>query len=187
MFSTNIRAQKYGPWDIYIGPRAGVVMNEFTTCDGDPKIGLLAGFNAEVFFSRHVALMMGVNYTNQGCNDVTYRYTKYDYDLHYINTEFLFRYYPGYRFCVFAGLDFGRVVKPRIISQQGAESSINSYLHKGTVALPVGMAVNFKNIELNVSYRYQLNKIARSSFDNYLGDARNQSLSASIFYKIRLF
>ena len=188
MFGTNIRAQKYGPWDMYIGPRAGVVVNNFTTCDGgDYNIGALAGFNAEVFFTKHISLNMGFNYTRQGYKNLEHYYTSYDYNLDYVNTEFLFRYYPGYRFCVFTGLDFGRLVRSRIVLENGSERSINSYLHRGTVAIPVGMAVNFKNIDLNVAYRYQLNKLGRASFNKYIGDAHNQSLTASIFYKIRLF
>ena len=193
MFAVNVKAQKYGPWDMFVGPRAGVVLNNFTSVDGDMETGLLLGVNAEVFFTSNISLNMGVSFTHQGCNDVQYgniapdetpRY--YDYDLDYINTEFTVRYYPVSRFSVFTGIDFGRVVNPKIHGERG-NRDISDYLHKGTVAFPVGMAVNYKNVELNVAYRYQVNKIGRGSFNNFIGDARNQSLMISMMYKIQLF
>ena len=186
-FSLNTVAQKYGPWDMFVGPRAGVIANNFTTVNGDVEIGSLFGVNAEVFFSEKVSLNMGVNFTHQGSNDVNKENTGvYDYDLEYINTEFTCRYYPISRFCIFAGIDLGRVVKSRIDGKEGRRK-ITDYIHKGSLCFPVGAAVNYKNVELDLAYRYQVNKIARSTFNKYLGDARNSSLSLSLIYKVQLF
>lgn len=187
MFAVNVRAQKHGPWDIYVGPRAGVVLNDLTSVDGDMEVGMLLGVNAEVFFSEKFSLNMGFNYTHQGGNDVVSKNNgKYDYDLNYINTEFTFRYYPVDRFCMFGGLDLGRIVKSRI---EGAEGrfGLKDYMHKGSLSFPVGVAVNYKRCELGVSYRFQVNRIARHTFADYLGSARNSSIAVSFVYRTRVF
>ncbi len=187
IFAVNVKAQKHGPWDIYIGPRIGVIMNDFTDVEGSMETGMLLGVNAEVFFSNTISLNMGFNYTHQGGNNVKKGDTGiYDYDLDYINTEFALRYYPVDRFCVFAGVNLGRVVKSRIDGKEG-RYGLKDYMHKGSVAFPVGLAANFKNCELGVSYSYQINKIARGSFADYLGDARNKSLVASFVYRFQIF
>ena len=186
-FSLNTLAQKYGPWDMFIGPRAGVIVNNFTTLNGDAETGSLFGVSAEVFFTEKVALNMGVNFTHQGSNGVNRTDTGvHDYDLEYINTEFTCRYYPMSRFCIFAGLDLGRVVKSRIDGKEGRRK-LTDCIHKGSLCFPVGVAANYKNFELDLAYRYQINKIARSSFSEYLGDARNSSLSLSLVYKVQIF
>ena len=186
-FSLNTVAQKYGPWDMFVGPRAGIIANKITSVNGDVETGMLFGVNAEVFFSGKVSLNMGVNFTHQGGNNVNKENTGvYDYDLEYINTEFTCRYYPMSRFCFFTGIDLGRVVKSRIEGKEGRRK-LTDFLHKGSVCFPVGVAANYKNVELNLAYRYQVNKIARSSFTEYLGDARNSSLSLSIIYKVQIF
>lgn len=190
LLSANVNAEdkKYGPWDIFIGPRVGIIFNDFTSVDGEIEKGILMGLNAEVFFTDKVALNMGLNYTHQGCNEIHYSETgKHDYDLDYINTEFTLRFYPVNRFCVFGGLDLGRVVKSRINGQDGRKK-LKNHVHKGSVTFPVGAAVNYKNVELNVAYRYQINKIARGQLADFaLGDARNSSLSLSLVYKFQIF
>lgn len=187
LFSINLSAQKHGPWDVFVGPRAGVILNSFTSVDGSMEAGMLLGVNAEVFFSKKISLNMGINYTHQGYNDVQHGNTGvYDYDLNYINTEFTFRYYPVDRFCMFAGLDLGRIVKSRIEGEEG-RYGLKDFMHKGAVSFPVGVAVNYKRCELDVAYRYQINKIARSSFSDYLGDARNSSIIVSFVYRTQIF
>ena len=187
MIAANVRAQKHGPWDIFVGPRVGFVLNDFTSVNGEFRPGMLVGVNAEVFFSKRISLNMGFNYAQQGCNNVQRpNLEEYDYDLAYINTEFTFRYYPVHRFCFFGGLNLGRVVTSRIKGPDG-KYGLKDYMHRGSVSLPIGMAVNYKRCELGVSYSYQINKIARSSFSDYMGDARNTTIMASFVYRTQLF
>ena len=188
MLTTKADAQKNGAWDIYIGPRVGMVFNDFTKVDGKMETGILLGLTSEVFFTSRTALGLGLNFTHQGCNDVTYRNTSdVDYDLDYVNTEFTYRYYPVDRFCVYAGFDLVRLVRSRYHTPKG-KFSLKNHLHRGTVAFPVGFAANYKNCEVNVAYRYQLTRLARKRFaDEALGSARNSAFTLSFIYKIQLF
>ena len=41
MIAANVRAQKHGPWDIFVGPRVGFVLNDFTSVNGEFRPGML--------------------------------------------------------------------------------------------------------------------------------------------------
>lgn len=190
-------------WDIYVAPQLGIGISALPGGGGIPEVGITGGGFVEVFVRKNLAIDVGLNFSHQGGNNVAYDATvtdadgnsiaqgqKYDYNLNYINTDYLCRWYPwSYKtLSVYTGLHLARLVHAKSKLHDGAITNIRRELHKGDVAIPVGISYEWKQWQLDGRFFYSLRHIARTDKAKMvLGNATNTMLSVTVAYKIQVF
>lgn len=192
---------KHDVWDLYVGPRIGPAVSTLSSIGGTPKIGATGGGFFEVFFLENMSIEMGINYSWQGVNNVEYTLKtqnadgttttekrEYDYSLHYINTDYLCRWYPkaSIPLSVYAGLHLARLFNAKAKYQHN--TNIRDDLHRGDVAIPVGVSYEWGQWQADVRYHQSLRHIGRTArAKSLLDNANNQMLSLTVAYKIQLW
>ena len=95
-------------WDIYAAPKVGLNLSNLSGIDGKMKVGAVAGAYIEVFFTNNIAIDAELLYSHQGSsgiyrninttddygNPVVQEYGPYNFNLHYLNINYLVRWYP---------------------------------------------------------------------------------------------
>lgn len=191
----------HDPWDLYVGPRLGLDVSTLTNTGGRPVIGFTGGAFFEVFILKNLSIDMGLNYSRQGVDNVKYnittnyadgtsetRHYKYDYALHYINTDYLLRWYPiaSKPLSVYSGLHLARLFSAKAKSNHS--NNIRDDLHKGDVSLPLGVSYEWGQWQADARYNLSVRHIGRSArAKQLLDDASNSMISFTVAYKILLW
>ncbi|WP_234396386.1 PorT family protein [Prevotella dentasini] len=91
-------------WDLYVGARLGLNASNLPGLNGNMKTGITGGVFMEVFVFPNLAADIEVEYSHQGSGnvyhtvatdaDAVFRSGPYDYNIKYINTNYLARWYP---------------------------------------------------------------------------------------------
>ena len=191
----------HDPWDLYVGPRLGLDVATLTSTGGTPTIGITGGGFFEIFILKNLSIEMGINYTHQGVNNVSYtktttledgsqeqHSTDHDYSLHYINTDYLCRWYPKAELplSVYTGLHLARIIKA--IGKSTEKTNIRDHLHRGDIAFPVGVSYEWGQWQADVRYLQSVRHIGRTATaKRNLDNANNCVLELTVAYKILLW
>ena len=95
-------------WDIYAAPKVGLNLSNLLGVDNNFKLGAVAGAYVEVFVAKNLAIDVEMQYSHQGGsgiyrninatddygNPIIQKYGPYNVNLHYINTNYIVRWYP---------------------------------------------------------------------------------------------
>lgn len=195
-------------WEGYVGPKLGIGVSSMPGAGGAPEPGAIAGGFFEVFFAKNLSFMFELDFQHQGGNNIHYAALqdvhdaegnvtgqvvnsgKYNYNLNYINTSYLLRWYPWpYRpISVYTGLQLARLISAHSHLKGGDDSDIKDELFKGEFDIPVGASYEWKQWQFDVRYFISPRKLSRTHrAKQILGNARNQMLSFSVAYRIQIF
>lgn len=192
-------------WDGFVTPKVGIVASKMPGMSGQPKIGITFGAALEVFVLKNLAVDVDLNYSRQGATnshfvervyypdllEYAYEGGSYTYNLDYINTDYLVRWYPiaDQPLSFYSGIHLSRLIGAHSkMKDSESSSSIRSELHSGDVAIPVGATYEFGQWTVDGRFYYSPWHIAKSyRAKQILGNATNAAISVTIGYKIQMW
>lgn len=189
----------FDPWDLYVGPKAGIAYSNLSSLGGDAKIGLNAGVFVESHITERFAICFDMMYARVGSDNVYHNNIipnedgslpstgPYYYKFDFLNTQYKLRYYVMKNLNVFTGLHLSRVVKAKSIVND-VESKIKKDIRSGDLLIPFGAEFSFKNLAIEATYYLPLRKLAKSDRAmNLLGNAKQNLITVTLAYKIQMF
>ncbi|GAB6982491.1 outer membrane beta-barrel protein [Prevotella dentasini] len=187
-------------WDLYVGARLGLNASNLPGLNGNMKTGITGGVFMEVFVFPNLAADIEVEYSHQGSGnvyhtvatdaDAVFRSGPYDYNIKYINTNYLARWYPwaDKPWSFYTGLHMARAISMHTHLKGGEKKDITDKIHRGDLAIPVGASFEWKQWQLDMRYNISFRRLADDSdAKRLLGAARNSMLQLTIGYKIQMW
>jgi len=170
---------------ITLKPMVGMTIANLTDLNGDAKIGLAAGVEAEFGVAEKFGITAGALYSMQGtkCDfseegvNVTYKVK-----LEYINIPILANYYIVPGLAIKAGIQPGFNVKAKAKATAAGNSAETDIDGVKTVdfSIPVGLSYEYQGFVLDARYNWGLTKVWDGS------DAKNSVFMISLGYKFAL-
>ncbi len=166
-------------WDIYAAPKVGLNLSNLSGIDGKMKVGAVAGAYIEVFFTNNLAIDAELLYSHQGSsgvyrninttddygNPVVQEYGPYNFNLHYLNMNYLVRWYPW----------------------NGEDINLKNSIYRGDVSIPIGVSYEWKQWQIEARYNLYFRKLARDTeAKDLLKNARNSMLEVTLGYRIQV-
>lgn len=190
-------------WDVYAAPKAGLNLSNLPGIDGKVKLGVTGGAYLEVFLAKNLALDVEMQYSRQGSsgvcrnltttdaagNTVTEEHGPYDFKLDYISTNYLVRWYPwaDLSWSFTTGIHAGYVISAHAKLKHGTDKNLKDDIHKGDIAIPLGISYEWKQWQLEARYNVFFRKLARSSeAKELMRNARNNMLEVTLGYRIQV-
>ena len=212
-----LREEAYDLWDLLIGGKVGASVSTLTKTGGDIKIWPTVGIYTEVFVNPHFSMTFEASYNRKGANNVIVdewkipeetrkRYAEegieilagpnhpYTYNLDYISSTYLLKYYlkqdvdVPVQLAFYTGLSFGTLVGAKS-KVDDISTNIKKHLHGGDFSIPLGVEVLLgRNLTIDGRWNWAPRRVAKSEMaDILLGPARNQFFSLTLGYKILVF
>lgn len=212
-----LKEEAYDLWDLLIGGKVGASASTLTKTGGDVKIWPTASIYTEVFVNPHFSMTFEAGYSRKGANNVIVdewklteearqRYAEqgtevllgpahpYTYNLDYMTTSYLLKYYikqdvdVPVQLAFYTGLSFGTLVNAKA-KVDDISRDIKKHLHGGDFSVPLGVEVLFgRNLTIDGRWNWSPRRIADSEMaETLLGPARNQHFSLTLGYKFLVF
>jgi len=171
--------------EVTLKPMVGMTIANITKVNGDAKIGLAAGVEAEYGLSNNFGITGGVVYSMQGSKwDSEILGVKYSYkdNLDYINIPILANYYIVPGLAIKAGIQPAFNVRAKEKAEYGSSSSEGDLngIKSFDFSIPVGLSYEYCDFVLDARYQWGLTKIADES------DSKNSVFMISLGYKFAL-
>ncbi|BBA28978.1 outer membrane beta-barrel protein [Prevotella melaninogenica] len=190
-------------WDIYAAPKVGLNLSNVLGLDNSVKPGLVAGAYVEVFVAKNIAIDVEMQYSHQGGssiyrninttddygNPIIQKYGPYNVNLHYINTNYIVRWYPwaDLPWSFTTGVHAGYVISAHAKEKNGEDINLKNHIHSGDVALPLGVSYEWKQWQIEARYNLYFRKLARDTeAKDLLKNARNSMLEVTLGYRIQV-
>ena len=190
-------------WDIYAAPKVGLNLSNVLGLDCNMKPGLVAGGYIEVFVAKNIAIDVEMEYSQQGAsgiyrnisttddygNPIIQKYGPCNFNLHYINTNYLVRWYPwaDLSWSFTTGIHTGYVISAHAKKKHGEDINLKDHIYKGDVAIPLGISYEWKQWQLEARYNVFFRKLARSNeAKELMRNARNNMLEVTLGYRIQV-
>ena len=190
-------------WDIYAAPKVGLNLSNVLGLDCNMKPGLVAGGYIEVFVAKNIAIDVEMEYSQQGAsgiyrnisttddygNPIIQKYGPCNLNLHYINTNYLVRWYPwaDLSWSFTTGIHTGYVISAHAKKKHGEDINLKDHIYKGDVAIPLGISDEWKRWQLEARYNVFFRKLARSNeAKELMRNARNNMLEVTLGYRIQV-
>lgn len=159
-------------------PMVGMTIANLTDADGDAKIGLAAGVEAEYGVSDKFGVTFGAIYSMQG-SKVSEDGLTLKANLEYINIPILANYYVAPGFAIKAGIQPGFNTKGKYKIEGGGDSYETDIdgLKSVDFSIPVGLSYEFSSFVIDARYNWGLTKVADD------GDSKNSVFMISVGYK----
>lgn len=167
-------------------PKVGLSIASLTKCDGaDPRLGVVAGVEAEYQATDIFSISAGVLYAMQGNKyDVTVlgQTTTTTQQLDYVNVPILANVYVVKGLAVKLGIQPAFNVSDKIKVKSGDKSATaNASTAKSfDFSIPVGLSYEYSNVVLDARYNFGCTKV----FDG--GDSANSVFNITLGYKFEL-
>lgn len=181
------------PWDIYVIPHAGVAYSKLNSNEDSWKLGVTGGAGLEVYLLKNVSVNVDIAYAHEGTKEAYHTIDgvesgPYDYRFDYINVDYLIRWYPVRYFSIFTGVMAGSLVNAKS-EIDGISTDIKDELHKGTVCIPAGIGLHYKNWTLDGKFYFPINKLPKTEKAKTIlnSNSREVCLTVTLGYKIQLF
>lgn len=209
--STTVQAQSkeepYDLWDLLLGVKAGVSVSTLTKVNGDYKFCPTANIYTEVFVNPHFSMTFEAGYSRKGINNVIvtenqiYRIAEdmrdqyyygpnhpYTYNLDYINTGYLLKYYFNQHIGIYSGICFSTMVNAKS-TVADVNWNIKKHLHSSDYNIPIGAEIVLgKNFMIDGRWNWSPRKVTNSNHAfMLLGKAHNQTFTLTVGYKTLLF
>ena len=190
-------------WDIYAAPKVGLNLSNVLGLDNSMKPGLVAGAYVEVFVAKNIALDVEMQYSQQGAsgiyrnisttddygNPIIQKYGPYNVNLHYINTNYIVRWYPwaDLSWSFTTGIHTGYVISAHAKKKNGEDFNLKDYIYKGDVALPLGVSYEWKQWQIEARYNLYFRRLAKdAAAKDLLKNARNSMFEVTLGYRIQV-
>lgn len=190
-------------WDLYAAPKVGLNLSNLIGVDNNFKLGAVAGAYVEVFVAKNLAIDVEMQYSHQGGsgiyrninttddyrNPIIQKYGPYNVNLHYINTNYIVRWYPwaDLPWSFTTGVHTGYVISAHAKEKNGKNINLKDHIYKGDVAIPIGVSYEWKQWQVEARYNLYFRKLARDNKGrNLLRNARNSMLEVTLGYRIQV-
>ena len=178
------------PAQFSIRPSAGINIATYggeDTDDVDPKVGMIAGVEAELGLTSNFGLSLGLNYAQFGCSSKMAEdgvRLAVDVKTNYLTMPVLANIYICKGLALKAGIQAGYYTNGEISAKTSGFKvgvDIDDYVEKLDFGIPVGLSYEFKGLTVDARYYYGLNK----AFDeDLIGKVYNRGLSITLGYRI---
>ena len=178
------------PAQFSIRPSAGINIATYggeDIDDVDPRVGMIAGVEAELGLTYNFGLSLGLNYAQfGGSRKMAEDGAKYSLDVktNYITMPVLANIYLCKGLALKAGIQAGYYLNGDASVSAGNSSGritiaakLDDYAEKIAFGIPVGLSYEFKGLTVDARYYYGLNK----AFDEYLYKAYDEYLSGKVY------
>lgn len=167
---------------VTLKPMVGMTIANITDGDGDSKIGLAAGAEAEFGVADKFGITVGAIYSMQGTKGTEAGSTvKLNFD--YINIPILANYYLAQGFAIKAGIQPGFKVSSKA-KAEGVEINFDK-LGMGDIksvdfSIPLGFSYEYEGFVFDARYNWGLSKILDGA------DSKNSVFMLTLGYKFGL-
>jgi len=171
--------------EVTLKPMVGMTIANVTNADGDSKIGLAAGVEAEFGIADKFSVTAGALYSMQG--------TKYSsngesvkFNSEYINIPILANYYLAPGFAIKAGIQpaFKTNAKFKANGVEVDSDKMGLDVESFDFSIPVGLSYEYANFVLDARYNWGLTKVWKA--DNGDDKSKNSVFMISLGYKFAL-
>lgn len=182
-------------WDIYIEPKIGLNVSQAIGVQNRPKLGINAGINTEVFFTKNLAFDIEIQYSYQGLsglynqNNTPKTDGPYNLNIHYLNTNYLMRWYPwaDLPWSFTTGLHTGYIISAKAKNENGESLNIRNNIYKSDIALPIGISYEWKQWQVEARYNLSFRKLSENYKEkDLLRKANNSMLEVTLGYRIQV-
>ncbi|WP_456103867.1 porin family protein [Prevotella sp.] len=182
-------------WDIYIEPKIGFNVSQAIGVQNRPKLGINAGINTEVFFTKKLAFDIELQYSYQGLSGLHNQNNNlktdgpYNLNIHYLNTNYLMRWYPwaDLPWSFTTGLHTGYLISAKAKNENGESLNIRNNIYKSDIALPIGISYEWKQWQVEARYNLSFKKLSKNSEEkDLLRNAHNSMLEVTLGYRIQI-
>ena len=182
-------------WDIYTEPKIGINVSQAIGVRNNPKLGINAGISIEVFLSKNFAFGIETQYNYQGLSGLYNQNNNlttdgpYNLNLHYINTNYLVRWYPwtDLPWSFTTGLYTGYLISAKAKNENGESLNIRNNIYKSDIALPIGISYEWKQWQIEARYNLSFRKLSKSyNKKDLLRKAHNSMLEVTLGYRIQV-
>ena len=182
---------EYDIWDVIVGGKVGASATTLTKLNADFQFFPTAAAYAEMYLNKKMSMSLEVSYAHRGGKSI---YAKnvpengpYTYNMHYINTSYLFKYFPVKRLGVYSGLTLGRMFAAK--AKKDHTNDIMDELHKGDFSVPVGLEYTIgEHFTVDARWNWSPRWIAKTNKAKLiLGKTRNQAFMLTVGYKLQVF
>ncbi len=174
-------------WDIHLTPFAGVAISTLTEVDGKTTFSPTVGGLLELSISDKFGVDFELSAYQSGAKkakDLRLEQGEaIDYKAWYYSSSYFVRYYPAKWLSFYSGLHL-----KRIFSAKANDVKIKTEIHKGDVAIPLGLTLHLKDFCINGRYNFTFRKWAKTDEAiQMMGNARWNHIEVSLGYSIQLF
>ena len=190
-------------WDLYAAPKVGLNLSNLSGIDGKMKVGAVAGAYIEVFIANNIAIDAELLYSHQGSsgvyrnidttddygNPVVQEYGPYNFNLHYLNMNYLVRWYPwaDLPWSFTAGVHTGYLISGHAKRKNGEDINLKNSIYRGDVSIPFGVSYEWKQWQVEARYSLSLRKLTKNAeAKDLLKNARNSMLEVTLGYRIQV-
>lgn len=168
--------------EITLKPMVGMTIANITDSDGDSKIGVAAGLEAEFGVADKFGVTVGAVYSMQGTKSaasVSGYNASAKINLDYINIPILANYYLAPGFAIKAGIQPGFKVNSELKVKSGGTEIKQDFdgVESVDFSIPVGLSYEFSDFVIDARYNWGLTKIVDGS------DSKNSVFMISLGYK----
>jgi hypothetical protein len=179
---------------VSIKPEVGMTIANLTDCDGDAKIGAIAGGELEYQVSPMFGISGGLLYSMQGAkadyteNSVT---ANAKMKLEYLNVPVLANVYVAPGFALKAGVQFGFLTSSKLNLNGSAagftadtDTDIKDNTKSVDISIPLGMSYEYDGFVLDARYNLGATKVFdKGTFND---DAKNSVFQITLGYRFDL-
>lgn len=168
--------------EITLKPMVGMTIANITDSNGDSKIGVAAGLEAEFGVADKFGITVGAVYSMQGTKSaasVSGYNASAKINLDYINIPILANYYLAPGFAIKAGIQPGFKVNSELKVKSGGTEIKQDFdgVESVDFSIPVGLSYEFSDFVIDARYNWGLTKIVDGS------DSKNSVFMISLGYK----
>lgn len=164
-------------------PKVGLNIANVTNSSGDPRLGIIAGFEAVRQVDETIALSVGVFYSMEGCK-ASEEGTTVTLAQDYVNVPILFNAYVKEGLALKIGLQPAYLVSAELsASARGASGSVDiaSRYNKFDLSIPVGISYEKNRLVFDARYNWGLTKLLKDVSTSENG--RNSVFNIMVGYK----
>lgn len=182
----------FNEYDIVVTPRIGATYSYLNSNVDSWMFGPAAGASVTYYFSKRVAAEFDINYAWMGTKNLYVNGNMaagpFNYDLHYINTDVVARWYPIKNLNIFTGIHVGTLVSAKQ-KYNGETAEVKDFMNRGHVAVPAGLAYDFGKVTLDARYYFPINKLPQKDNPNGIIHPNTRAIGAvvTLGYKIQVF
>lgn len=162
MSAVNAQSSHFEQYDVVVTPHVGATYSYLNSNVDKWRFGVAGGASVSYYFSRKIATEFDLTYSWLGAKDLyqssNTQIGPYNYDLHYINTDVLAKWYVMKDLSLFTGLHLGKLFSAKQ-KFDGQTTEVKDFMSRGHIAVPVGAAYDFGKLCLDARYYFPINKL----------------------------
>ena len=148
-----------------------------------------------MYFTKNLAFDIELQYSYQGLSGLYNQNNNlktdgpYNLNLHYININYLVRWYPwaDLPWSFTTGLHTGYIISAKAKKENGESLNIRNNIYKSDIALPIGISYEWKQWQVEARYNLSFRKLSENYKEkDLLRKAHNSMLEVTLGYRIQV-